>query len=217
MPEPLAEILTPDKALIFRITHRDNLLHILENGVHCRNSTVLDPGFVAIGHPDIIARRKARAVEVGPGGDLADYVPFYFTPCTPMLYNIVTGWKGLQRRAPAEVVILVSSVDKLEEHGVTYLVADRNATLVNAILAPGCELLPGLGWENWQKRDFEHDPEDPGKIERYQAEVLVHRHLPAAALRAIITHDRPTQLAVRQHVAGFSTELKVAMMPSWYP
>jgi len=28
--------LTPEKALIFRITHRDNLPWILEHGLHCR-------------------------------------------------------------------------------------------------------------------------------------------------------------------------------------
>jgi hypothetical protein len=216
VPAPFAELLTPDRALIFRITHRDNVPHLLENGVHCRNSDRVNMSFVEIGHPEIIGRRKARVVDVDPRGTLADYVPFYFTPCTPMLYNIVTGWNGLKRRARAEIVVLVSSLAILEERRIPYVLADRNAALVSAILAPGRELLPDLAWNNWQKRDFRNDPENPGKIERYQAEALVHRHLPSAGLRAIITYDKPTQVAVEQHVSDSGAGLSVRVMPSWY-
>jgi hypothetical protein len=216
VPASFAELLTAEKALIFRITHRDNVPHLLEHGVHCRNSERVNPNFVEIGHPEIIGRRKARLVDVGPGGTLADYVPFYFTPCTPMLYNIVTGWNGLKQRARAEIVVLLSSLSILEERGIAYVLADRNAALVSSVLAPGRELLPGLAWISWQNRDFRNDPENPGKIERYQAEALVHRHLPSAGLRAIITHDKPTQIAVEQHVSDSGTGLSVRVMPSWY-
>lgn len=33
--------LNPEKALIWRIVHRDNLPWILDNGLHCANSGVL--------------------------------------------------------------------------------------------------------------------------------------------------------------------------------
>ena len=35
--------LNPEKALIWRIVHRDNLPWILDNGVHCKSSAVQDP------------------------------------------------------------------------------------------------------------------------------------------------------------------------------
>lgn len=70
--------LNPEKALIWRIVHRDNLPWILDNGVHCRNSQVYDPNYVEIGNPDLIDKRAHRDVPVGPGGTLSDYVPFYF-------------------------------------------------------------------------------------------------------------------------------------------
>jgi len=43
--------LNPEKALIWRIVHRDNLPWILDNGLHCRNSLLQDPNFVNIGNP----------------------------------------------------------------------------------------------------------------------------------------------------------------------
>ena len=68
--------LSPDKALIFRITHIANVPWILANGLHCRSSAVQDPNFVEIGNPDLIDKRKHRIVPVPPGGALSDYVPF---------------------------------------------------------------------------------------------------------------------------------------------
>lgn len=42
--------LNPDKALIWRIIHRDNLPWVLDHGLHCGNSAVKAPGWVSIGN-----------------------------------------------------------------------------------------------------------------------------------------------------------------------
>jgi hypothetical protein len=60
----------------------------MANGMHCRNSAIHDPGFVAIGNADLIDKRHYRQVPFHPHGTLSDYVPFYFTPFTPMFLNI---------------------------------------------------------------------------------------------------------------------------------
>src|SRR5215216_910607 len=106
----LSKALNPEKGLIFRITHRDNVRWILQNGLHCQKSGTADPDFVAIGNPELIHVRRDRAVDIPPGGTLADYVPFCFTPCSPMLLNITTGYRGIQKRDKAEIVVLVSSL-----------------------------------------------------------------------------------------------------------
>jgi hypothetical protein len=145
--KPLSEVLTLDRALIFRITHRDNVLRILTHGIHCQSSEVVNPAFVSIGSADIIGKRTSRTVDVAPGGLLVNYVPFYFTPCTPMLYNIVTGRNGVVQRACSEVVVLVSSFDEVERLGIQMVVADRNATLMSATMKAGRALLEdSRGW-----------------------------------------------------------------------
>ena len=80
--------LNPEEALIFRIVHRDNLPWILDHGLHARNSHMPDPNFRAIGNADLIDKRATRPVPVPPGGVLSDYVPFYFTPHSIMMFNI---------------------------------------------------------------------------------------------------------------------------------
>jgi hypothetical protein len=78
--------LNPEKALIFRIVHVDNVPWILDHdGLHCRNAADQDPDYVNIGNPELIGKRARCAVPVPPGGTLSDYVPFYFTPFSIMM------------------------------------------------------------------------------------------------------------------------------------
>src|SRR5262245_37067596 len=91
MSTPLASLLTPVRALVFRITHVRNVPWILDHGLHCQSSPERDPDFVPIGNPDLIRKRAVREIPEPPGGLLSDYIPFYFTPRSPMLYNITTG------------------------------------------------------------------------------------------------------------------------------
>jgi hypothetical protein len=87
---PITERLTLKDALIFRIIHRANVAAILKSGLHCSSTVSAGSNFVQIGHPELITKRKQRAVDCPPGGVLPDYVPFYFTPLTPMLYTTST-------------------------------------------------------------------------------------------------------------------------------
>jgi len=97
-------LVNSEKALIFRIVHRDNLPWIVENGLHCRKSTTVDPNFRRIGNHDLIVKRETRPVPIDPGGTLGDYVPFYFTPHSPMLYNVITGYNDITQRSNDELL-----------------------------------------------------------------------------------------------------------------
>lgn len=116
--------ISPERALVFRITHIDNIRWIVQNGLHCRNGR-RDRAFVTIGNPDIIARRDHRLVPVEPGGSLSDYIPFYFTPFSPMAFNIKTG-HGVAAVPPRDIVILVASLRRLAgEPEVRFVYTDR--------------------------------------------------------------------------------------------
>ncbi len=62
---------------IFHITHMENLPSILaEGGLYCDKETASGRiKSVGIAHAHIKLRRAKRAVEIGAGGTLADYVP----------------------------------------------------------------------------------------------------------------------------------------------
>jgi len=58
--------LNPEKALIFRIMHIDNVPWLIDHGLHCRYSPDFDPNFRTIGNPELIERRRHRKVPIPP-------------------------------------------------------------------------------------------------------------------------------------------------------
>jgi hypothetical protein len=216
MPGNMRNLLTPKKALIFRIIHRDNLRWILENGLHCRNSNRIDPNFVIIGNPDLITSRNYRMVPVPPGGTLSDYVPFYFTPLSVMLLNIKTGYRGVQQRRNDEIIILVSSLHKLQSDKIKFLFTDRHAYLGAAQYFSEAADLNQLDWEILQNRDFKRDNENPEKMERYQAEILVHRGLPISSLLGAVCYNATQRDTAKTLIGAANVCLSVYSQPGWY-
>jgi hypothetical protein len=212
----LRDILSPERALIFRITHRDNLPWVLGNGLHCRNSNRLDPNFIGIGNPSLISDRHHVGVPIPPGGTLSDYVPFYFTPMSVMLLNIKTGYRGIQQRRNDEIAILVGSLPKLNQDGVSFVFTDRHARLASAEFFGDVTDLDRIDWKILQNRDFSRDNNDLGKMERYQAETLVHRHLPIDSLLAIACYNSTERDRVDVLVKGAGLGLNVISRPGWY-
>jgi len=208
--------LNAENAWIFRITHVDNVPWILGNGLHCCNSTCHDPNFRQIGNPDLISKRAHRPVPIAPKGTLSDYVPFYFTPHSPMLLNIKTGWNGMKQTPMQDIAIVVTSLHKIVEEGLDYVFTDRHAYVQAAQYFDGLEELERIDWDLLQNRDFKRDPEDPGKAERYQAEALVHKVVPINAVLGITCYAAPQQAKVEKEIANLSLQIQVATRPGWY-
>jgi hypothetical protein len=208
--------LTPEKALIFRIVHRDNVPWIFDNGLHCKNSKLRDPNFVEIGNSDLIKKRGIHPVLRAPGGTLGDYIPFYFTPFSPMLYNIKTGWGGIRQRNNDEIVIMVSSLRTLQADKIPFLFTDRHAYLVAAQFYSDLARLDQIDWGMLQQRDFSNNPDDPSKKERYQAEALIHKHLPIGALAGLVCYNDDVLKSLNAALAKRNQTMKVVKQPSWY-
>ena len=208
--------LNPEKALIFRITHIQNVPWILQNGLHCRNSGVFDPNYREIGNPDLIAKRTQREVPIPPGGTLSDYIPFYFTPHSPMLLNIKTGHNGIRQTPMPDVVIFASSLRNLAKLGSAFVYTDRHAYLAAAEFSSDLDDLARLDWQRLQTRDFTRDPNDPGKFERYQAEALVYRELPVTSLMGMICHGAPQEAQLKGLVQNMHLDLTVTARPGWF-
>lgn len=208
--------LNPEKALIWRILHRDNFSWVLENGLHCGNSAAKSATWVNIGNEELIGRRHHRPVPIEPGGTLSDYVPFYFTPFSPMMYNIYTGRGGVPRRENEEIIILVSTMHTIKENGHRFAFTDRHAYPVTSRYFNDLNSLGEIDWPLLQARNFKRNPDDPAQIERYQAEALVYQHLPITSLIGVIcyTSDQKRDMEAELKLRGLS--LDVHRMQGWY-
>lgn len=208
--------LNAEKALIWRITHRDNLAWILDNGVHCGNSALRSPAWVSIGNAELIDKRSRHPVPLPPGGVLGDYVPFYFTPFSVMMRNIHTGWGGVQQRRNDEIVILVSSLPHIQGLGLPFLFTDSHAYYQWANFYDDLVHLDKIDWPLLQRRDFKRDPDDPAKFERYQAEALIHQLLPVAGLLGVMCYTDVLKQGIEQTIQARGLNLPVFARPAWY-
>ena len=211
----MAMTLNPEKALIFRIVHRDNLPWTLDHGLHASRGKIFDPNYRNIGNVDLIGRRTHRQVKVGPGGTLNDYVPFYFTPFSIMMYNIHTGY-NVQRVPNDEILILVSSLVRIAELGISFVFTDQHAYPAMANYYTELQDLDKIPWDQLNSKDFKHDPDDPAKKERYQAEALIWKHVPLDALLGICSCNANVDRFVKTELAQRNLNVQSSVQGNWY-
>ncbi|MBU6955567.1 DUF4433 domain-containing protein [Hahella sp. HN01] len=208
--------MNPQKALIWRIVHRENVPWILDHGLHCGNSQVSSSNWVSIGNPELTDKRATHTVPVGPKGYLNDYVPFYFTPFSPMMKNIHSGWGGIKQRPNEEIVILVSDLYRVSEMGLPFVFTNGHAYYAWTDFFTDLDDLKKIDWTIIQSRDFKRDPNDPAKFERYQAEALIHQHCPVDVLKGMVCYTENT----KKRLDGWLRERQIAMpvhaRPRWY-
>ena len=207
--------LTAANSYIFRITHRNNLPWILDNGLHCRKSPFQDPNFTAIGNVDLIEKRHLQAVDQPPGGTISDYIPFYFTPRSMMAFNIKTG-RNVKQRSNSEIIIVVSSLAKVQQSGVRFLFTDRHASVSRAHFSSKLDDLSKIDWKILQNSDFSRDNDDLDKTNRYQAEALVYKALAVDHLLGIACWDNEQKEWVEQVAKKHGQEIKVLTKRGWY-
>ncbi|NRB42447.1 MAG: DUF4433 domain-containing protein [Pseudomonadales bacterium] len=208
--------LNPEKALIWRIIHRDNVAWVLENGLHCGNSAVQSENWVHIGNPELTDKRGRHPVPAGAGGYLNDYVPFYFTPFSVMMRNIQTGWGGIPQRSNDEIVILVSSLPRVIELGLDFVFTDSHAYYQWANFYTDSTDLDKVDWSLLQTRNFTRDADDPAKFERYQAEALVHKHCPVEALLGMVCYTESVQKQLESMILEQGQHVPVHTRKQWY-
>lgn len=107
-----------------RLTHIDNIPDILKVGFVHPTSKYSNPNFVPIGDPSII---RIRHNELHKGYRLSDYIPFYFGPRSPMLFVIQTGFNGVKKHLPDDVVYCVVKIPTIIEQGWECVFTDGHA------------------------------------------------------------------------------------------
>jgi hypothetical protein len=82
---------------IYRIFHVKNLEYILQKGLFCpRLSKNTDQDYVGIGEAELITLRTNHSITTVNSNKIvcpsSEYLPFYFSARSVMLYRIFTGY-----------------------------------------------------------------------------------------------------------------------------
>ena len=208
----------PDPALLYHITHLDNLPGILRAGcLHCyrlMNDGGLHP--VNIAYPGIQDRRATTAVPIGPGGVLHDYVPFYFAPRSPMLYALHKNQVEDYRGGQTPIVHLVTSVTRLAETGHQFVYSDGHATMAFSRFFTDVGDLDQIDWPVMQAQYWNDTPEDPDRKRRRQAEFLVYNRVDWSAMIGIGVFDARVEARVNAILAEHNISAPVRVRRQWY-
>ncbi|MDR1847865.1 MAG: DUF4433 domain-containing protein [Bacteroidales bacterium] len=108
---------------IFRMTHIENIPHILQYGITNRYSINANPNYKNIGDISLIDYRKDKQIQIDNGLGknennkkitLGDFIPFYFWYKMPMLYVIKNGGNFVPKATKSEEIIyLVCGVKQI--------------------------------------------------------------------------------------------------------
>ena len=208
--EVVALELNAKQARVFRITHIKNVPWILSDGLHCRSAGRLDPNYVPIGDIELIEKRSSHPVPIPPEGTISDYVAFYFTPRSVML-SIVTGQKSDYAFDKSEIVIMETRLRSLADSGFPVVFTDCHAYSPKAKFFSSMDDLDKIRWDLLQKTAFAGDYKGP-----YQAEALIHCHLPVGRLASIACYGESEKAELEQKMREAHVELKVDARPDWY-
>ena len=202
-----------DRKYCYRICNIRNLTHILEAGLCTKNHPSASSHYYPIGNPDIIGTRDKTPVRIKDYGTIGDYVPFYFTPRSIMLFNIITGYYApLVPQLSREQIIVIRSEIAALSQSKCFFFTDGQANSVYSKHYADLKDLDKIDWESIQQSNFQKSDLDTDRPRRYQAEFLVHSHVPLELIECILVYNEKTQLVVNKELqaAGFNIPVKVA-------
>ena len=193
---------------IYRMTHIDNVPFIVQNGLWSKLSPVQDPNFVPIGNPAIIDKRTNKSVPVPSGGVLGEYVPFYFSGHSPMLYNITTGY-GVKRFFQKEIVFLVCDAMEIVNAGIPYCFTDGNATTAISNFYHTLDWLRELDWTCIRATIWKNTEDDYDRVRKKMSEFLVKDHVPADLIRGMIVKNSEVEQKVAAMLGDTLPDCKI--------
>ena len=187
-------MITIDDMYLYRMTHIENIPHILQFGIVHHSSSNRNPNFVSIGDWSLIDYRSKKPVFVGNKTIiLGDFIPFYFGVRMPMLYVIQHGGNFVEKaRKAEEIVYVVVPLEKIVGSGSLYYFSDGHATdsLTTFYDANSIKELPSIiDWDAVKSRFWSGDGIETDIKRRKQAEFLVKEDLPANSIVGFVCYN----------------------------
>lgn len=201
---------------IYHITHIENLPGIIStNGLLCdARKEELPCVPINIAYENLKEKRARKPVPCGPQVHVADYVPFYFAPRSPMMYTISKG--NIPGRRESDIVYLVSSVEWVNERGLEYAFCDGHPIIQITSFYDRLDDLDKIDWEVMRAAYWHDTTDDPDRSRRRQAEFLVHDFFPWDLVIGIAVRNKDIRGRVDECINGFEGQPKVAIKREWY-
>lgn len=209
---------------IYHMTHVENLPQIIaEGGLVCdaeaeRRKLCKQ----SIAYAELKQRRATRTVEklffgtIAAGGVLADYVPFYFSNRSPMLYAIKGGYVEHYKGRQSDVVYFVSSAEAIAASKLVWCFTNGHAVEGVTEFYDNLKDLDKVDWEVIRSWSWKNTLADLDRKRRKQAEFLVHACVPWEFISEIGVFNRAKAELVAKAIQGCKHRPSVTIEPEWY-
>ena len=187
-----------------------NLEFILKHGLYTKNSRMKDPEYINIGDIQLIEQRQNFHVRIDPpGGDLGDYIPFYFGGHSPMLLNIKTGYRGIRKRPQDELIYIVCRIKDIVAQCPAWCFTDGHAKNKLTEFYNDIKDLTHVDWEVVCTQFWGNDEANMDRMRRKQAEFLVKDCVPVSCVAGIIVKTADREAYVKTILSRLSIEIPI--------
>jgi hypothetical protein len=202
----------PSEIWLYRMTHADNLPHILRYGLVVAASPNADPNFRVIGDQSLIGFRNDLDAPNPPGGKFSEYIPFYLGHRSPMLYQIATGYEGVEKIPQSDIVYIVTKHSCIVQNGLDWFYSDGHARHGMTRFYTDEQGFEELDWNIIYATQWRNTEDDPDRQRKKQAEYLVKRHVPIHCFAYFLTYDEQSKQKVvsLQSVAKTTIPVKIS-------
>lgn len=172
----------------YRITHINNIPHILQYGIVRADSPNRNPNYIPIGKAQLIDFRRSLNFN---GLSLANFIPFYFGCRSPMLYNIETGYNVPKRSAEEIVYLAISLVDILKSN-INCVFTDGHATDQRTKFYPKSDLAKVndiINYNDVTLKFWFPTNNDPERKRKKEAELLIESDIPIQYISAFAVYN----------------------------
>ena len=144
---------------------------------------------------------------------VADYVPFYYAPRSPMMSAISNG-KVAGYTSNQDLIYLVSSLDRVRAAGLRWACTDGNAaTRLTEFFSTWSELESNTDWDIMKARYWADTQEDGQRKNRRMAEFLVRGFLPLDLVLGVAAKSERVASIIRPQLP---TAMDVRVLPDYY-
>lgn len=201
------------KILLYRMTHIENIPHVLIHGLVHRDSPNADPNYRSIGDGSLIATRNEMVLD--NGRYLGEYIPFYFGTRTPMLFVIQKGHNQVAKTPADRIVYCVSSVQEIIKRQHEFVFTDGHAKdkFSNQYSPASINQIDSILDKKAIDSQFWKDKNDLDLKRRKESEFLV---LGDIAASAILGYGVYNQNSKNELIRFGIDQNKIAVRPNFY-
>ncbi len=206
-----------DKIGLYRITHIDNLEYILKSGrLTAPNHPDHNANYIGIGDMSLIEKRSSKKIPLSPFGTFRDYISFYFSKRSVMLYVIQNGYNNVPKRDPAEIIYLVTSYVKVKDSSIPFVFYDGHAYESMSVCYKDDSALDEIDWHIIRSKDWRDTEEDQDRKRRKSAELLIFKEFPISNILGIAVYNKKAQEKTNSILKSLDVSLDCKIYQDWY-